>query len=68
MTFGERLIIAMSVTGITSMDLAKATGMEQSAISHMRSDNRSPSFETLSKVLKAMPNIDARWLILGDKS
>lgn len=64
-TFAERLRLGMLVSGIKSKQLAEATGMHESNISHLINGSREPNVENLAKLLRAMPGVDARFLICG---
>jgi transcriptional regulator with XRE-family HTH domain len=64
-SFGERLLVSMRVTGVGNGRLAKLSGLNQTTISHFTSGNREPSLDNLRKLLAALPEIDARWLITG---
>ncbi len=65
--FGRRLKLAMRSNAITSNELAYLTGMQPSAISHFLCGRREPSFHNIVKLLSAMPAVDARWLLTGDR-
>ncbi len=64
-TFAERLRLGMLVSGIKAKQLAEATGMHESNISHLLSGSREPNVENLAKLLRALPGVDARFLICG---
>lgn len=68
MNFQTRLRKHMADNGMTSSELARLTGIDVTNICHMLSEHRhsrKPSMETLCKVLRALPTLDARWLLLG---
>ena len=65
-TFADRLKDAMRWSGITSTELSKKTGLSLPNISHLTAGQREPSLETLAKLLRAMPGIDAYYLVTGD--
>lgn len=64
-TFAERLRIGMLASGLKAKQLAKATGMHETNVSHLLAGSREPNVENLAKLLRAMPGIDARLLICG---
>jgi transcriptional regulator with XRE-family HTH domain len=64
-TFAARLRLGMLISGVKSNQLAKVTGMSESNISHFLSGSREPNVENLAKLLRALPGIDARFLICG---
>jgi transcriptional regulator with XRE-family HTH domain len=61
--FSYRLIMAMMAEGMTPGQLAERSVMEPSAISHYLAGRREPSLANLGKLLKALPNCDARQLV-----
>ena len=68
MTFGERLKLAMWITGTSNKDLAKRCGLNQTAVSHFTGGVREPSLKNLGKLLRALPGVDARWFVGDDSS
>lgn len=65
--FHERLKVALQVTGTRPGQLAELTGIDKTNVSHLLSGQREPSLKTLAKLLRALPGIDARWLVIGPK-
>lgn len=65
MTFAERLTFALQVTGKRRVDICNATGFSQANLSHFTTGQREPSLESLARLLEALPEVDARWLITG---
>ena len=63
--FGERLSIAMKVTGVRQADVARASGIDQAQLSNMVRGEREPSLANLARLLNALPGCDARWLVCG---
>jgi transcriptional regulator with XRE-family HTH domain len=53
-TFGDRLKTARDVRGWNQGELAEATGLQVSAISHFETGTRSPSFDNLRKLADAL--------------
>lgn len=49
-------------------DLAERAEIDITNISHMLAGNRAPGLESMAKLLRAMPIVNARWLITGEKS
>lgn len=56
----------MTILAERSRDVADRAGMDRMHYSHILSGRRSPSFQVLQRILKALPQLDARWLITGD--
>jgi transcriptional regulator with XRE-family HTH domain len=63
--FAARLRAAMKETGVTQKMLAEDTGIDKTNISHLVNGDRAPSMGTLSRLLVALPEVNARWLITG---
>lgn len=66
-TFGSRLRHATEQHGLTPSGLARAMETDRAHVCHLMSDDKTPRLDTLERILEAMPNLDARWLILGRK-
>ncbi len=64
--FSDRLRLAMRSQGISQTDLAKRCNTEPSWINHFTRNRRLPTFGMLARILDAMPDVDARWLITGE--
>ena len=52
--FGDRLKVARSLRGWSQAELAEATKLQVSAISHFETSTRSPSFDNLRKLSDAL--------------
>lgn len=65
-TFCERLRMAMRVAAVTNGDMAKRTGLSPDNVSHFVRGERLPTINNLAKLLRALPGVDARWLVTGD--
>ncbi|MBO7189701.1 MAG: helix-turn-helix transcriptional regulator [Alistipes sp.] len=64
----EKLEILCSKYNLTASSLAKALGVEASAISHIRSGRNKPSYDFVVKILRAFPDVNPDWLLLdGDE-
>lgn len=60
--FSDRLKAERTRKGLSQADLARRTGLEPSAISHFETDERSPSFQNLSKLADAL-NVSIDYLL-----
>lgn len=60
----EKLEILCSKYNLTASSLAKALGVEASAISHIRSGRNKPSYDFVIKILRAFPDVNPDWLLL----
>ena len=60
----EKLEILCTKYNLTASSLAKALGVEASAISHIRSGRNKPSYDFVVKILRAFPDVNPDWLLL----
>ena len=60
----EKLEILCAKYNLTASSLAKALGVEASAISHIRSGRNKPSYDFVVKILRAFPDVNPDWLLL----
>ncbi len=65
--FSYRLRQAMIRSGMQSRDLAKAIEMDRHHLSHILCGRRTPHVITIQRILIALPDVDARWLIVGEQ-
>lgn len=62
--FGERLCAAIAASGMRKCDIArKAELTDASHLHHFCSGRITPTLAVLRRLLDALPNTDARWLI-----
>ncbi|WP_186308598.1 helix-turn-helix domain-containing protein [Paraburkholderia sp. BCC1885] len=64
-TFGNRLRVAIE-RQMTLTEFSEKTGFDLPFLSHLIHNHRRPSFDTLVRLLEALPQPNARKLILGD--
>jgi len=62
----ERIIQLMNELNLNSTRLADEIGVQRSSISHILSGRNKPSFSFIEKLLKNYPQINPRWLIIGE--
>lgn len=60
--FGERLLEAREVRGLTQTDLAKISGLQPAAIGHFEKNRRKPSFANIRTLAKAL-NVSSDFLL-----
>ena len=60
-----RLNQLLDVEHLSPSKFADHIGVQRSSVSHVLSGRNNPSFDFLSKTLKAFPDLNADWLILG---
>ena len=56
----------MDYRGLTSSELADTIGVQRSNVTHVLHGRNKPSFPFISKLLETYPEIDAKWLIMGE--
>jgi len=57
-TFASDLETAMKRAGLSAAELAARSGMTESAISYLRSGQRSPSLRSVRKLATVLPELD----------
>jgi transcriptional regulator with XRE-family HTH domain len=68
MSLGERLRIVMDEQGWTPVQLAAMTGQAQGTIYNYLSGKVVPRTDVAELVLRAVPGLSARWLLMGEGS
>lgn len=63
----ERIKQVAADRGVTLGGLAKQAGLDRTALYHLRRHKRSPNLATVGNLLRALPDVDARWLVVGDQ-
>ena len=61
----ERIQKFMEHKGITPSELADAIGVQRSNVTHVLKARNKPSFQFIEKLLQVYPEINAKWLLLG---
>lgn len=56
----------MEASGLRPTGLAERTELDITNISHLLAGQRAPGLETMAKLLRALPIVNARWLITGE--
>ncbi len=62
----DRLVQIMQAEGITSAKLAEMAGVQPAAVSHILSGRNKPGFDFLASIIRSLPALNARWLMLGE--
>lgn len=68
MKVGDRLKEYLELQKVSRKDFAEAIGVNYNSLSRMLTEGRAMQTDTLEKVLKVLPNLNARWLITGEGS
>lgn len=66
--FGNRLRMAIKESGKSQVDFASISGFSAQNINHFITGRREPTLGSLAKLLEAMPEVNARWLITGSRA
>ena len=64
-TFGVRLRVAMDLHGWNQPALAGELGVSTQAVNQWVCGHTEPKASALAGILRALPAVDARWLICG---
>jgi len=64
----ERLRSLLKEKKLSASQFADAIGVQRSSISHILSGRNKPSIDFLRKLIITFPDVDAAWLISGNKS
>jgi len=62
----EKLEFLLRTKSLTATSLARLLDIQPSGISHILSGRNKPSFDFVVKILRAFPDINPDWLLLGD--
>ena len=62
----ERIKQFMDYKTLSAAELADQIGVQRSNVSHVLSGRNNPSSSFLEKLLLTFPELDARWLIVGE--
>ncbi len=64
----SRIRLILNYKGITATEFANAIGVQPSNVSHVLNGRNNPSQPFIEKILSFYPEINARWLLLGEGS
>jgi transcriptional regulator with XRE-family HTH domain len=56
----------MDYKGITPSQLADTIGVQRSNVTHVLNGRNKPSFQFIEKMLQIFPDLNAKWLLLGE--
>lgn len=66
-SFSTRLNLLIHLSSTSSSDFAVSIKESKSQVSKYLNDKGKPGFETLVKVMQKFPDLNGRWLLLGEK-
>lgn len=61
--FAQRLAVARAGLEMSQEELSRRSGLPASSISHYESGRRGPSIDSLVRIIRAMPGLNANWLL-----
>jgi len=61
----DRLQQFLTMENLSPAHFAEKLGIQRSGVSHLLSGRNKPSFEFLQRMMKAFPDVNYEWLILG---
>ncbi len=64
-TINNRIQIIIDEKGLSPSEFSSQVGMQRSNLSHLLSGRNQPSFDIITKILSAFPDINSDWLLLG---
>lgn len=62
----ERIRKFMDYKGISPSQLADTIGVQRSNVTHVLNGRNKPSFQFIEKMLQIFPDLNAKWLLLGE--
>jgi transcriptional regulator with XRE-family HTH domain len=66
-TFAARLQAVVETSGYTPEEIAKKAGVSLLTLQHYLRGRRIPNMKNLSKLSKALKDVDTGWLVNGGK-
>lgn len=67
-TITERIVQIMTKEGHTVSTFARKLGISWTSANNIVSGRNAPNYETIVKIIENFDNIDANWLVMGQKS
>ena len=62
----DRIKKFMDYKGISPSELADSIGVQRSNVSHVLKARNKPSFQFIERLLQVYPELNAKWLLLGE--
>ena len=67
MTVGERLGLVLKKKGVTQKSFSKKVGVTEQSISKLiKGQIRSPKADLIAQIARLFPDVNLRWLIIGE--
>lgn len=63
----DRIVKIMEKEGHTVSTFARKLGISWTSANNIVSGRNAPNYETIVKIIKSFDNIDANWLVMGQK-
>jgi len=61
----QRLQLFLQMEQLSQSQFADKIGIQRSGVTHLLSGRNKPSFDFITRILRAYPTLNAEWLILG---
>lgn len=65
-TLGERLRMFIKSKGLTIKEFSEICGLSDKSVINYVTNQRQPNAEALKKIIEKFPDLDLRWLLLGE--
>lgn len=66
-TITDRIVQIMEKEGHTVSTFARKLGISWTSANNIVSGRNAPNYETIVKIIESFDNIDANWLVMGQK-
>lgn len=66
-TITDRIVKIMEKKGHTVSTFARKLGISWTSANNIVSGRNAPNYETIVKIIESFDNIDANWLVMGQK-
>lgn len=66
-TITDRIVKIMKKEGHTVSTFARKLGISWTSANNIVSGRNAPNYETIVKIIESFDNIDANWLVMGQK-
>jgi transcriptional regulator with XRE-family HTH domain len=66
-TFAARLTAVVETSGYTLDEIAKKAGVSKLTLQHYLTGRRVPNMPNLTKLSKALKDVDLRWMVEGGR-
>lgn len=68
MSINQRIKTIRKKNKLNQSEMANKINISQGALSELESEKNKPSIDTIVTICKEFPNVDPKWLILGEET